>query len=459
MNSCVSEGYIQKIKFSEIEKAIEKLKGISLCEEFYKEIINPLLSQYFNNFSENHAACLIGYGSEVLGFDTNMSKDHDFAPRVILLLKEEYFNENKESMNEILDENIPDKFMGIDCRLVIEEDPFSFVPNVNNDSNNDNISTIVKKKGKHLVQITTIKEYFTNYLDSTFCNEENYCDWFCKCLDTDFSLWLRIPQQKLLTVGQAGKIFHDGFGELSKIKEKLNNYYPDSVWLYQLMIQSSRISQEAAFVGRTGIVGDSLGCLLQCSKIVKDIMSLCFLMERKYQPYSKWFGTAFKKLQLSTQLENVLLKSFLINNNLEEFNWKLVELELEKAYKIIVKAFNENVINYLKNKWNINCNEVFNEIEEYKIVHQFWDRPFVVFDSEIITKKCKLLINCLLENTDKNDNVKQLNENLFRFIEKSTGDTSRNGIPTVGAIDQTVYQVEFLESTLSNKVYGELFFK
>jgi hypothetical protein len=42
------------------------------------------------------------------------------------------------------------------------------------------------------------------------------------------------------------------------------------------------------------------------SRLVRDVMTLCFLMERQYPPYPKWFGTAFRQLACAPVLTSVL---------------------------------------------------------------------------------------------------------------------------------------------------------
>ncbi len=38
------------------------------------------------------------------------------------------------------------------------------------------------------------------------------------------------------------------------------------------------------------MIGDEVGSALIGSRLVRDIMRLCFLMEQTYAPYAKWFG-------------------------------------------------------------------------------------------------------------------------------------------------------------------------
>ena len=73
--------------------------------------------------------------------------------------------------------------------------------------------------------------------------------------------------------------------------------YPDDVWLWLLACQWRRLDQEEAFVGRTAEVGDELGSRVLTARLVRDLMRLCFLLERRYAPYGKWLGTAFARLE------------------------------------------------------------------------------------------------------------------------------------------------------------------
>src|SRR5690348_13100060 len=63
------------------------ISGIELNRHFHKEVVRPLLSRHFPALS--YTAALIGPGSDVLGFDTAMSMDHDWGPRLLIFLREQ----------------------------------------------------------------------------------------------------------------------------------------------------------------------------------------------------------------------------------------------------------------------------------------------------------------------------------------------------------------------------------
>jgi hypothetical protein len=144
--------------------------------------------------------------------------------------------------------------------------------------------------------------------------------------------WVTIPEQHLRTVTTGG-IFHDETGELTRAREQLR-WYPWDVWLYLLAAQWRRIEQEEALMGRCGEVGDELGSRLVAARLVREMMHLCFLMERQYAPYTKWFGTAFARLtcapRLATHFEAALGAT----------DWQERERHLVPAYETVAELHN-----------------------------------------------------------------------------------------------------------------------
>src|SRR5208337_4948001 len=135
---------------------------------------------------------------------------------------------------------------------------------------------------QHLVEITTTRAYLRRHIGMEDLSELRLLD------------WLTFPEQRLLEL-TSGEIFHDPRGELSCIRAKLGTY-PRDVWLYRMACQWQRLSQEEAFVGRCAEAGDVPGMKVVAARIVRDVMKLCFLIERRYAPYDKWLGTSFSRL-------------------------------------------------------------------------------------------------------------------------------------------------------------------
>nr|WP_309505012.1 hypothetical protein [Streptomyces sp. KM273126] len=60
------------------------IPGLELSRRFYTEAVRPLLEEVAP--ATPHSAARIGSGSEVLGYDTARSTDHEWGPRLQLFL-------------------------------------------------------------------------------------------------------------------------------------------------------------------------------------------------------------------------------------------------------------------------------------------------------------------------------------------------------------------------------------
>jgi hypothetical protein len=144
--------------------------------------------------------------------------------------------------------------------------------------------------------------------------------------------WLAVPSQRLAEV-TAGAVFHDGPGELSRARTRLE-WYPRDVWRYVLSCQWLRIAQEEAFPGRCAEVGDELGSAVVTARLARDLMRLWLLMNRRYPPYSKWLGTAFSRVPGTAPLAASLAAA------LAATDWHHRERHLVQAYVTVAEAHN-----------------------------------------------------------------------------------------------------------------------
>jgi hypothetical protein len=68
--------------------------------------------------------------------------------------------------------------------------------------------------------------------------------------------------------------------------------------------------------------------------LVRDVMRLAFLIERRYAPYAKWFGTAFTRLERARELTPLLQQAF------RATGWQEREAALGRAYSVLAAAHN-----------------------------------------------------------------------------------------------------------------------
>lgn len=257
------------------------IPGLTLCGDFYREAVRPILDDAFSRIP--HSAGLIGPGSEVLGFDDEMSTDHHWGPRVQLFLDEDDHMMAADAIHDILAERLPYTFRGYSTNFS-EPDP--------NDNGVQHLDIVDSGPVNHRVSVSTVRGFVQDYLGYDIDQPLTAAD------------WLTFPQQKLRTL-TGGAVYHDGAG-LAEMRARFA-WYPHDVWLYLLAAGWARIGQEEHLMGRAGYVGDELGSALMGSRLVRDVMRLAFLMERQYAPYPKWFGTAFARLECAAELTPHLL--------------------------------------------------------------------------------------------------------------------------------------------------------
>lgn len=283
------------------------IPGLDLCELFFAEAVKPILEREFPELA--YAAALIGPGSEVLGFDTPQSMDHHWGPKTQLFLSEGDEPRYADAIKAALRDRLPYTVRGISTNFGPPDEIGVQL-----------LRPIDSGPVNHLVYVHTVRGYFSNQLGFDIAAEPAAAD------------WLTFPQQKLLEL-MAGRVFCDARGELTAMRARFA-YYPHDLWLYLLAAQWMRISQEEAFVGRCGDAGDELGSRLIAGRIVRDLMRLCFLMERTYAPYGKWLGTAFSRLEVAPSLQPLLSAA------LAARTWKIRERQLCRAYELVAERHN-----------------------------------------------------------------------------------------------------------------------
>src|SRR5262245_6305053 len=84
--------------------------GLKLSRLFYQKTVQPILDRDFPGLQ--YSAALIGYGSEVLGFDTPLSRDHHWGPRLLLFLSRQDYPRLHKEIDQILASNLPYEFLG-----------------------------------------------------------------------------------------------------------------------------------------------------------------------------------------------------------------------------------------------------------------------------------------------------------------------------------------------------------
>ena len=256
------------------------IKGRDLCRDFFFEIAKPILDQHFPKLK--YTAGLLGYGSDILGYDDAVSTDHMWGPRFYLFLDQRGISLKKDILH-VFSNNLPYTYKGYSVHFS-EPDP--------NDNGVQHAAYIDKGPVNPLIFFYTPEDYLREYLGTDDIAALTAID------------WLSFSEHRLLALSRAD-FYHDDLN-FSKTLEPFSEY-PKEVWLYLLASNWSLLAEEQAFVKRCSDVGDEVGSILVCGRIAERLMRLCFLYCHQYAPYSKWFGTAFDRLPLSDDIRSAII--------------------------------------------------------------------------------------------------------------------------------------------------------
>ncbi len=236
----------------------------ALQRGYAQHCVEPLLGARFPGLP--YAIGRLGPGSDVLGLDDLTSRDHDWGLRLTLLVPPDAVT----AVRGELDRSVPLSHQGLPTRFPVTGDT---LPGLRID------------------------------VDTTpgFLRERLGFDPRSGMSTTD---WLSLSGQAVLEV-VAGPLFSDRAGDITAARRALS-WYPDDVWRYVLACDWTRLAQELPSAGRAADVGDDIGSRVITARLVQVVMHLAFLLERRWPPYAKWFGRAFRDLRCAADLAPLL---------------------------------------------------------------------------------------------------------------------------------------------------------
>lgn len=250
------------------------MNGLELSERFYTDCVKPMLSEQFLDILPYLAVGLFGSGSECFGFDDGVSTDHDFEPGVCILLPDESVVDRQTAFRlERAYYKLPKEFLGF------------------------HRSAIAPVGGaRHGVLRTA--EVFQDKVGSP---------------DGVLTVqqWLTVPEHALAEATN-GRLFFDGYGEVTRIREGLARY-PEDVRRKKLAGHLLLTAQAGQYNYRRCLAhGETGAAQLAVHEFVQHTMAAAFLLNNVYEPYYKWSFRAMRalpKLSLLAETAEYLLST------------------------------------------------------------------------------------------------------------------------------------------------------
>ncbi len=297
------------------------LPGRELARQFHAEVVGPLLARALPGLG--YAAGRLGSGSDVLGFDDELSRDHDWGCRLTLLV-DETDRAAVPEISSLLERELPRSYRGFPVRFPVTWDAAL----------------------THQVDVATVADFAVSRLGADPVAGLSVPD------------WLVLTGQSVLEV-IAGPVFADGTSELAPVRETLR-WYPPDIERYVLAAGWQRVFQQMPMVGRTAGRGDELGSRLLSTQLASDLVALAFAVSCRWAPYPKWRGTAFLALPTAAGLAGPLAAATTAPA------WKAREAGLAQACEVLLRAQRARGLP-----------------APAAAVTPFWNRPYRTVDEEV----------------------------------------------------------------------------
>ena len=238
-----------------------------------------MIRELFPEYAARIAAGMCGEGSDCLGFEDEISKDHDYSLGFCLWLTEADFSAIGRELSE-------------EYGKLVERHAEEY--------GEDGSSLIIADERRG---VTTIGRYYERILGVSI-NENTDTDSFF----TE-ERWLSFDEAALFTA-VSGSVFTDGEGSFTRIRRKLKEYYPDRVWRLRLAQTIHEFSQSAqSNYARSMARGDDLTALVIKGKAAESALKLVYLINRSYAPYYKWLAKGTARLpelgEVTTELDKM----------------------------------------------------------------------------------------------------------------------------------------------------------
>lgn len=225
---------------------------------FYEMHVANLIHSRFPEYEDRIAVGIAGEGSDCLGYDDAISRDHDFGTGVCLWLTDEDMARFGQALSEAYNE-------------LVDSAERSYLT-----------KRLRERRG-----VMTIHDFFSNILRID-CDTEG-----CRMTEDE---WYRLDHSCLKTATN-GEIFRDDLGTFTAFRKYLLNYYPDRVWRLRIAEQLHEYASSFQVnYARCMTRGDTVAAELCRAKGIQAAMELFFLLRREYPPYYKWIYRALSDL-------------------------------------------------------------------------------------------------------------------------------------------------------------------
>lgn len=264
------------------------MQGLELARRYYEEFGRAMIAEYFPDYEGRIAVGLAGSGSDCLGFDDDVSADHDSGAGFCLwLTDDDYENIGFRLAREY--SKLPAEFMGVPKGRV-------------------------NSYGSSHFGVKSISGFYTPFTGRVGAPETN-------------AEWLYTPEFSL-AAAVSGEVFRDNLGEFTAVRERIKNGMPEDVRLKKMAARVIAAAQSGQYnYPRCLAHGETGAAVLAAAEFVRNTASLIYLINRRYAPFYKWLLRGMRGLGQLSHLEHELSFILTEGNSTEQTRAKSEAIE------------------------------------------------------------------------------------------------------------------------------------
>ena len=243
------------------------MQGLELARRYYEEFGRAMIAERFPDYEGRIAVGLAGSGSDCLGFDDDVSADHDSGAGFCLwLTDDDYENIGFRLAREY--SKLPAEFMGVPKGRV-------------------------NSYGSSHFGVKSISGFYTPFTGRAGAPETH-------------AEWLYTPEFSL-AAAVSGEVFRDDLGEFTAVRERIKNGMPEDVRLKKIAARVIAAAQSGQYnYPRCLAHGETGAAVLAAAEFVRNTASLIYLINRRYAPFYKWLLRGMRGLGQLSPLEREL---------------------------------------------------------------------------------------------------------------------------------------------------------
>lgn len=272
------------------------MKGIEICRSYYEEFGKEMIERDFPQYADKIAIGLVGHGSECLGFDDEISQDHDFSPGFCIWISDELDREIGFKLFRAYSK-LPKEYMGIKLK---EKNSL----------------------GEDYKGVITVPNFYKRYTGRNGAPES-------------LEDWLYTPSYYLAEATN-GEVFCDPEGSFTKIRNEILYSMPKDVKLKKIASCAFYMAQSGQYnFSRCLDHGEGGSARLALSDFVRSGVEMAFLLNDKHMPYYKWAFRAMRDLPLLGDQADILERILDTPNSNRDKISELVEKYCESVTKVL----------------------------------------------------------------------------------------------------------------------------